>query len=182
MNYNYKEFEDESSDNILSRISNAVVELKQADLKIAEAEEVLREAQEVRRHIAEDLLPGLMDEAQQTEITTKDGTKVKVEERIRASIPEAMKGKAFAWLKQNGHDSLIKNQFIIDFGRDQEQFAQEFEQYLKEEWEEAELNYKRKSDIHNMTLVSFIKEQLGEGVPLPLDVFGVYRQRFVKVK
>jgi hypothetical protein len=41
---------------------------------------------------------------------------------------------------------------------------------------------KQKSDVHWQTLVAWVREQLGEGVDLPRDTFGIFRQRVAKIK
>ena len=74
---------------------------------------------------------------------------------------------------------LIKRLFSIEFGREEEKWADKFERDCKQR--KKQLHLKRKKFVHPQTLQAFIRGQLEEGVAVPLDIFGVFRQRFVKV-
>ncbi len=182
MNFNYNEYKDESSDNILSRISKAALEQKEAEVEVAKAEEALKAAQDKYRHISEFVLPALMDEAEQSMIKTKDGIVVEVKDSIKASIPVAMQQRAFKWLQENGHEKLIKSEFIVNFNRENRDWAQSFEEDLKDKAQENHFEFKKKEAVHPQTLTSFVKEQLEEGVPLPFELFGIYKTRVAKIK
>lgn len=178
--HDYREFKDGPGDNILAQISAVAQEQLEAEAKVARIEEDLRKAQAELRDIAENRLPALMDAAEQAKLTTKDGIEVQVSEKIRASIPEANKEKAFAWLEENNHGRLIKREFKIEFGKDEEAWANKFERDLARR--KRQLRVARKKAVNPMTLASFVKEQLSEGVAVPLDLLGAFRQRFTKVK
>lgn len=180
MNDEYAEFKENPGDNILAQISATALQQKRLEAELARMEEDVQKKKDELRNISERVLPELMDAAGQTEVTTKDGIKVKVEDRFQASIPVARAHEAFAWLKEHGHDSLIKNEFKVEFGRDQDKLSEEFKQYLEGEWEEVD--FKNKKSVHASTLKAFVKEQVEEGVNIPFDLFGVLRQRFTKLK
>ena len=41
---------------------------------------------------------------------------------------------------------------------------------------------KEEFSVHHATLNAWVKEKLGEGIELPRDTFGIFRQRVAKVK
>jgi hypothetical protein len=41
---------------------------------------------------------------------------------------------------------------------------------------------KQEQNVHWQTLDAFVRQQLENGDELPLELFGVFRQRFAKVK
>lgn len=177
--FDYSDFKDGPGDNLLAQIGATAQEQKRAEAEVARLEEALTKAKENLRDIAERRLPELMDAAEAADFTTKDGLKVVIAETIRGSIPKANEARAFKWLEDHDHPHLIKRQFTIEFGKDQEAWAKKFEGDLAKR--KKPLNVKRKNSVHPATLQSFIREQLEKGVDIPLDVFGAFRQRVAKV-
>ncbi len=83
-------------------------------------------------------------------------------------------------VEDNKNGKLIKRTFAIEFGKGDEKWADKFERDCAQRVKP--LNIKRKKGVHSGTLQAFIKKALEEGVDIPLDVFGAYRQRFAKIK
>ncbi len=180
--HDYTEYKDGPGDNMLAAIVGLARDQKAAELEVARLETDLKKAKERLVDISEHQLPDLMDKAELGDFTTKEGITIEIDERIRASIAKQdlkRQAAAFNWLESNGHEGLIKRQFVIEFNRDDERWANKFERDLRQR--KKPLNVKRKKEVHSSTLVSFVKEQLGQGVQIPLKTFGVMRQRFAKV-
>ena len=176
----YSDYKEQLGDNILSVLNGVALDQKKAEAEVARLEEELGLAKQALRHISENTLPTLMDECGMTEFTTTDGIKISVTETIRASIPIESQAQAFEWLKGHNHDDLIKREFKIEFGKGEEKWAEEFEKKLNEE--ERPLKVQVKRGVHPQTLASFVREQLKEGVDIPLSVFGASRIRSSKIK
>lgn len=176
--YNYDDVKADArgpGDNILAAISSLALDQKRAEVAVAKAEEALALAVADLKRISERELPDLMDKAEMQTTTTKDGIKVTIGEKIRGSIPKPNEEKAFAWLKENGHDDLIKREFKIQFGKTEEVWAKKFLADLNKR--KRPLAYELKRTVHTSTLSSFVKGQLEAGVEFPMDIFGVFRQR-----
>jgi hypothetical protein len=166
-------------DNILSAIAALARDQLEAEIEVEKATEVLKEANEKLSLIAKVKLPALMDEAEQTEITTKDGIRVSIKESYKASISQENSSKALKWLEENGHENLIKREFKIEFGKDEESWAKKFEVDLSKR--KRPLKHELKRTVHATTLAAFVREQVGEGEDIPLDLFGAYRMRQAKL-
>jgi hypothetical protein len=176
--YNYDEHKQEAAgpgDNILASLSALAMEQKRAEVAVAKAEEALALANAELKRISEHVIPDLMDVAKLTEYTSRDGIKIKIGEKIRGSIPKANEEKAFAWLTDQKHDDLIKREFKIQFGKNEEGWAKKFLADLQKR--KRPLAFELKRTVHASTLASFVKGQLESGVDFPMDIFGVYRQR-----
>lgn len=171
----YSAFKPGAGDNVLAQISGLALEQKQAEAEVAQLEEQLKAAQNKLKDIAERRLPEMMDAAEVTTCETRDGIVVKVREKIRGSIPKGRERPAFDWLEERGHDSLIKRRVIIEFNRDDAAWARKFEADMRKR--KRPLNAKIEETIHPSTLSSFITERLQEGDDVPLETFGVFRQR-----
>ena len=177
--FDYSGFRDAPADNILARLSELAKKQLHAEAEVARLERALKEAQQALQDIKERQVPAVMDEAEMKDFTTRDGLKIKIQEKIRGSIPEATAEQAFAWLEQHKFDNLIKREFKIEFGKDEEAWAKKFMADLAKR--KRPLKFQVKRGVHPSTLCAFIAEQLAQGTDIPLDVFGVYRQRTSKV-
>ena len=180
----YLEYQDEAKQMDDSDKLRVLVRLaeKQRDIEtsIAQVEERLSKLRDELKEISERKLPEAMDDLKFEEFKTSSGLKIKINERIRASIPASRMDEAVHWLDQHGHDKLVKRQFVILFNKDEESWANKFQADLNKR--KRQVNCTQKKDIHNRTLVSFVSNELKEGHDLPLDLFGVFRQRVSSVE
>lgn len=133
------------------------------------------------RDITEKQLPELMDSAQVKATTSQTGKKVEIADDVKGGISEENKPAAFAWLRANNEETIIKNVIEIGLTRGQDNTAGEIIAYLKEKWGiEAE----RKETVHYQTLVAWLRRKLEAGAELPVEpvnLFGLYVQRIAKI-
>lgn len=148
-----------------------------AAARVAELEAKLNKAREELRDLAERQVPELMDQIGMTEFKTATGLQINIVETIRASIPKARAPLAFAWLKDHGHAALIKRVVKVAFGRGEDEKAEALRDELKGEYEVED-----DASVHPSTLAAFVREKLRDGEEIPLDLFGVHRQRESKIK
>lgn len=167
-------------DNLLAQIAETAREVQQKERFVEELEERLDEEKAALRRLTESALPKLMEAAETDKITTKDGIEIKIDENLRGSIPKANEEDAFEWLEGHGQGKIIKRQFTIEFGKGDEAWANKFEKDLGRR--KKPLNVKRKKTVHPQTLLAMLREALANGEDIPLDTFGVFRQRVAKIK
>lgn len=182
--YDFSKFEQEAppaalGDNGVARLSGLAKDQVRAEALVEKLEEELKAAKKELKHIQEFQLPELMSELGVDQFATKDGIKISVKEAVRGSISHGNAPEAFKWLEEHGQANLIKRNFIIDFGKDEEKWANKFERDLAKR--KKALNVQRKKNVAPMTLQAFVREELAKGTDLPLETFGVYVQRLAKV-
>lgn len=158
-----------------------VVELTQllgrqaATVKRLESE--LQAAKEAHRETERETLPDLMTELALTEIKLDDGTVVTIKAEVDCGISAERKPTAYAWLVENGFGGLIKTEVAVPFGRGDHEAAVKLLEHLLDTGLAAELS----EGVHAATLKAFIKEQMAEGHPIPMDLFGVFPYNVAKV-
>jgi hypothetical protein len=182
MTYDYSAFKDETpklGDNALAAMSKLVQDLAHAEARLAKLEQELLEEKEKIRHLKENQLPTLLEGVGMTKFETAD-YEVSLKDDIQAGISAENESAAFAWLEENGHENLIKRQFVIDFGKDEETWAKKFQADLAKR--KKKLNTKTKRIVHNQTLKAFVRETMAEGTAIPLTLFGVHRRKVASVK
>ncbi len=159
-----------------AKLDELVVDIVDAGAEVTKAEEELKEAQEKYRQLEQFTIPEYMDTLGLEEFTTTRGMRVVVETKIRASIGKN-KGPAFAWLIENGHDGIIKRTVVVAFNREQAEEAAELMKKLHPDF----AGVKQDMKVEGATLTAFVKEQLKEGNDVPIDIFGIFEQRFAKI-
>jgi hypothetical protein len=180
--YNYDDIKSEVSpkDNILGQLSGLAMDAQRQAARVARLQEELSAAEAELKHTVERSIPELMDAADMAEYTTKDGVKIKIAEAIRGSISKDNAEKAFKWLEEHNHADLVKREFVIRFGKNEEAWAKKFQADLAKRKQKLACDVKRA--VHPSTLASFLKNQLEAGTDIPVDLFGVFRQRVAKIE
>ena len=166
-----------SGDDRLKAVGTFCEQLETVRTKIADRKSELKKLEEQEFKLENESIPTLLDEIGMKAVTLSSGSKVEIQEIYKAYISEANKPEAFAWLRDNGFDDIIKNDIVCSFGRGEEDNASELYQRLRTEGQ-API---QKSGVHASTLKAFVKEQILKGADLPQDKFGVYVTNKVKI-
>ncbi len=162
----------------LSELQQLAEKQALAEAEVARCVAALEVAKNALREIAEGSLPTAMDAAGIPEFRTTSGLMIKVKETIRASIPKNREREAFSWLRENKHEKMIKRAISVAFGTGDDEQANKLITMIAQTGLEVE----DKSSVHPSTLSSFVKEKLEKGEPVPLDLFGVFRQRAAQIE
>ena len=159
-------------------IAKSCNKLLETQKKISETEEQLKKLQEVERTLSEQTIPNLMQQAGVQLLKLTDGTSVEVKPFYSARIPASKTEEAFTWLRENGHEDMIKNQVSLEFGMKEDNMAKSVVEDLKSKG----LNVKQKTSVHPSTLRGFVREQIEQlGKDVPADLFGTYIANKTKI-
>lgn len=173
----YTDFVAASTTGELAQLQQLADEQLRLEALVAGCELQLSKAKDQLKNMAEVQLPEAMDAVGMTEFKTRTGLVIRIAETIRASIPKARSGEAFVWLKEHGQEAMIKSQLTIAFGKGEEEKSKE----LYAELLAKDFHLEASSSVHPATLSSWAKEKLEQGDDIPLELFGVFRQRVAKL-
>lgn len=148
-----------------------------AENSVSSASASLDEAKRNLRRINENLLPEAMTEVNLEQFRLRNGVEIDVKETIRASISAANVQAAHGWLKEHGHEAIIKKAIVVAFGPGQEKQTRAVVDFLTA----MDLEFDSKSAINHNTLQAWVREQLREGNTVP-DEISYYEQRISKVR
>lgn len=162
----------------LKEITDLGEELRKLTSKISDLELQLATLSEQKKKISELRLPELMMAAGMESFTLEDGTSMTLDTFYNAKIPEDRQIEAFTFLESTGQDAIIKSQVSLAFGKGE----REKENIAVQVLTEAGVPFERKRGIHPMTLKAFVKDAIESGQTLPLDAFGVFIGKRVKVR
>lgn len=149
----------------LTTLANALVK---ADENTDAAEKSFKEAKEAARVLREEHIPSVFHELGIDEIKLESGAKFKITQDVCSTLSAATKPAAYDWLVENGHGGLVKTVVSSTFGKGEEEDAVK----LSEELVRLGLDSNLKRDVHAGTMKAWLKEQLADGTPPPMDLFG----------
>lgn len=167
------------SDNEVKAVVALAREQWRLEDKVADLRRQLAEAEEQLKNVAERELPNLLVELGIEGLPLKGGVKLELDTEVYASITQANREAAFEWLEAHEHGDIIKRQFTVSFGKEEEQFAAKFKRDLARRKRPLDTTIKR--SIHPGTLNKWTREVLAAGEVIPEDLFGVFRKRVTKL-
>jgi hypothetical protein len=183
----YEEFiQPTAGSNSLTELTELAIEQLEAEAEVARLTAELEAATKKAKHIAESRMPAMMEAVGMKEMKLANGMIIEIEERIHGSIPKAQLPAAHAWLRENGHASLIKNEVKFSFGRGEDELRDRLFAAIDHAVQTGELPKRPDMDVkeavNHQTLNAFVREQLKAGRELPVDLIPVHRQPVAKVR
>ena len=124
-------------------------------------------------------LPSIMRDAGIKEFVMADGAKITLYPFVSTKIKSET--AAYAWLRQVGEHSIIKNKIEVYLNIGEDALAESILEYLNSRHITAE----SKKSIHPSTLLSFVKNALEHpelSKTIPREVFGIFECDKVKYK
>ena len=151
------------------QLSDLVRTLRNVEKQIEDAEIHMKALKAEKHKLSVENIPSLMDEMG-VERLDVDGLTVERKMMVHASIPKDRKDEAFAWLRDNGLDDIIKNDVTCSFGKGEDNMAGDTIGILQEKGFDPQT----KTHVHPSTLKAFVKERVTDGKPIDLDMFGAF--------
>ncbi len=159
------------------QLSDLVRKLRSVEKDIEDAEQHLKALKQEKHKLSVENIPVLMDEMGMERIDV-DGVTVSRKMIVHASIPVDRKEEAFAWLRENGLDDIIKNDVTCSFGKGEDNVAGDVVGLLQERG----FDPKTKTHVHPSTLNAFVTERVTDGKPIDLDMFGAYINNAAEIR
>ena len=167
------------SQDALARLTRLAHDLRDAQAHQDELERQAKDNQKKIDALSEVTIPELMEAMGMKEFVTAEGIRVSIDNKIRVHIPKARIPEAVNWLDENGYGKLVDREFVIKFGREDEDWANKFQRDLAQRKRPVDSTVKQ--SIHHARLNSWAKGVMEAGVILPENLFSQFNQRFTKV-
>ena len=168
-------------DNELKTLSENITRFLRIGGMIGNTEERLRKLKEQYRRLSEEDLPQKMAELGMQDLRLKDGSRITIDMFYATRINNNNRGAAHAWLRQQGHGDIIKNQVSVTFGKGEDATALETMTLLEQEG----LFPAQKESVHPSTLKAFVRERIESGdSAFTVDtqkLFSVYQGKRTKI-
>lgn len=154
----------------LKSIASIAIMIRTTEDEIAKVDQYLKDKKRELLKLTDEELPAVLQELGLSSFTLDDGSKVDVKPLYGASIPKPKVEEAHKWLRDNGHDDIIKNVISCSFGRGEDQNAVSF----KESAAKLGLHPEQNESVHSSTLRAWVKERVENGDDFPMDLFGAF--------
>ena len=159
------------------QLSDLVRKLRNVENQIEDAEQHLKALKAEKHTLSVENIPALMDEMGVDRLDV-DGVTVTRKMMVHASIPVDRREEAFAWLRSEGLDDIIKNDVTLSFGKGEDNVAGDVVGLLRDRGFDPDT----KTHIHPSTLKAFVKERVTDGKPIDLDMFGAFIANAAEIK
>lgn len=156
--------------NDLKQVAGLVRQQLLLEQRVEDLTAELKRAQADLAQISGETLPAALAEHGLSELKMADGSKVTVATVISASISKERSGPAHQWLRDNGFGDLIKNTVAVNFGKGEDDKANDLIRELETEGYAVD----QKEAVHPSTLKAFCKEQIEKGTEIPSELFGIF--------
>ena len=184
----------------LELVSALAQKQQQLEEEVKALTQQLKEKQEELQTINRDKLPVAMDEVGIKRFTLNDGSEITIKDIVTATFPSdtaiekadpaereelvERRERCLEWLHSSGGSPIIKTAIIADFGKGQEELANRLKSFIQEEFG---LDAQQKLNIHNGSLVKFIKEKMAQASDpgssaVPLEDFKVFIGKESRIK
>ena len=176
MNDLFEDMEEQSSniENLeqsdLTSVASLAKKQKNQEQKVKDLEAELKEAKKELLLISDEEIPNLMSETGLSSLKLDDGSSLDIKNIYGASILVANREKAYDWLREHGHDDIIKNRVVATFGRGQEDDAKVFMRVAYDNGVATD----QESKIEPQTLKAWVKERMEAGEEFPTELFGAF--------
>lgn len=147
------------SDDNLRRVAELGEHQVSLQRQIEDSEAKTKNLKDELRKLSQDTLPELMREIGLLSFQLADGSGVELEPKLFGSITKANEAECFKYLEDTDNDSIIKNQFTVDFGKGEAEQADE----LKATLDESHYAYKQKRFVHPQTRDAWLRTERDEG-------------------
>jgi hypothetical protein len=137
---------------------------------IASLEGDLKAAKKKLIKLTDEEMPAMLAEIGIASFALDDGSTVEVKQTYGASILVDKRPEAYDWLRDHGHDDIIKNTVLCQFGRGEDDQAGAFAAFAHQQGFVPE----QKTEVHPQTLRAFVKERCEAGEDFPMELFGAW--------
>lgn len=163
----------------LERLNECADQVSVLNDQIDELEHELKALKAHRKNLSDKIMLDLMLDCG-VESITRNNVEFSIKEYVSGSIPNDIhdKQRAFAWLEEHGVGELIKNVVSVQFPKGDNDRASDAIELLRD----LGCSPQREQSVHPMTLKKFARERLEDGLPINLDILGLYAGQTVKFK
>ncbi len=107
--------------------------IKAKEQEVADLERQHKDAKKELLRLTDEELPASMAEMGLASFTLDDGSTIDVKPTYGASILVANREAAYEWLRDHGHDDIIKNTVLCQFGRGEDDQAGAFAAFAQKQ-------------------------------------------------
>tara|TARA_B100000214_G_scaffold281291_1_gene210906 strand:+ start:376 stop:936 length:561 start_codon:yes stop_codon:yes gene_type:complete len=161
----------------IQQLSSYCLELQALEDDIAAKEEELKKQKEQADKIASEIIPTMLAEQGLSSLKLADGSAVEVGKSYSCTVKKDNIESAYKWLRENGLGDLIKNEISVQFGKGEDNKAEQLLDLAVSNGYEPQ----QKSKVEPMTLKALYRERIEAGLDMPSDSFHLFVKDKTKI-
>ena len=174
-------FEEDQQDIIektdIKTLSHYCLMLQNYEDQIGNLEKDLKSVKEQADKISSEVIPNLLAEQGLSSLKLADGSSVDVRKSYNCTIKKDQMELAYNWLRENGLGDIIKNEVAVQFGKGEDNKAEQLLTLAEQEGYEPT----QKQKVEPMTLKALFRERVEAGLDMPSQLFNVFIKDQTKI-
>ena len=161
----------------ISTLSRYCLMLQNLEDQMLNMEKDLKKLKEEADKIGSEIIPNLLAEQGLSSLKLADGSSVDIRKSYNCTIKKDQVESAFEWLRNNGLGDLIKNEVAVQFGKGEDNKAEQLLGLAVREGYEPS----QKQKVEPMTLKALYRERIEAGLDMPSEFFNTFVKDQTKI-
>jgi hypothetical protein len=161
----------------ISTLSRYCLMLQNLEDQMLNMEKDLKKLKEEADKIGSEIIPSLLAEQGLASLKLADGSSVDIRKSYNCTIKKDQVESAFEWLRNNGLGDLIKNEVAVQFGKGEDNKAEQLLGLAVREGYEPSQRQK----VEPMTLKALYRERIEAGLDMPSEFFNTFVKDQTKI-
>ena len=140
-------------------------------------EKDLKKLKEEADKIGSEIIPNLLAEQGLASLKLADGSSIDIKKSYNCTIKKDRLESAFEWLRNNGLGDIIKNEVAVQFGKGEDNKAEQLLGLAVREGYEPS----QKQKVEPMTLKALFRERIEAGLDMPSEFFHTFVKDQTKI-
>jgi hypothetical protein len=175
------DFEEDQQDLIektdIQTLASYCQELAEIENGISYLEEQLKAHKEKADKISSEIIPNMLAEQGLSSLKLADGSSIDVRKSYNCTIKKDQMELAYNWLRENGLGDIIKNEVAVQFGKGEDNKAEQLLTLAEQEGYEPT----QKQKVEPMTLKALFRERVEAGLDMPSNLFNIFIKDQTKI-
>ena len=161
----------------IKTLSHYCLMLQNYEDHLINMEKDMKKIKEQADKIGSEIIPNLLAEQGLASLKLADGSSVDIKKSYNCTIKKDQLESAFEWLRNNGLGDIIKNEVAVQFGKGEDNKAEQLLGLAVREGYEPS----QKQKVEPMTLKALFRERIEAGLDMPSEFFHTFVKDQTKI-
>ena len=161
----------------IKTLSHYCLMLQNYEDQLINMEKDMKKIKEQADKIGSEIIPNLLAEQGLASLKLADGSSVDIKKSYNCTIKKDQMESAFKWLRYNGLGDIIKNEVAVQFGKGEDNKAEQLLGLAVREGYEPS----QKQKVEPMTLKALFRERIEAGLDMPSEFFHTFVKDQTKI-
>ena len=161
----------------IKTLSHYCLMLQNYEDQLINMEKDMKKIKEQADKIGSEIIPNLLAEQGLASLKLADGSSVDIKKSYNCTIKKDQLESAFEWLRNNGLGDIIKNEVAVQFGKGEDNKAEQLLGLAVREGYEPS----QKQKVEPMPLKALFRERIEAGLDMPSEFFHTFVKDQTKI-